>query len=85
MFDRRSAGELKTLDLRLKPRTKNCGVRRIGKTVAHEHCVLILDIHVELADTVVEEFHDLVFFDELPPRLDCRLLFEAARTPPGMF
>jgi hypothetical protein len=49
-------------------RAKNCDVRRIGKAVAHEHRVFILDVHVELADVVVEELHDLVFLDELSAR-----------------
>src|SRR5262249_44556753 len=63
-----SAGELEPLGLRLEARAEDRGVERIRKAIAHEGGVLVLDIHVELADVVHQEIHDGAVVRELPAR-----------------
>src|ERR1700728_3373897 len=58
----------KPLRLRLEARAENLGVERVGKTIAHEGGVIVLDIHVEFLDVGDEEIQDRAVVGELLPR-----------------
>jgi hypothetical protein len=65
---RPSARELKAFGFRLEARAKNLGIERILEAVADERRIVVLHIHVELADIPDEEVHDLAVVGELTPR-----------------
>src|SRR5262245_22614321 len=65
---RELTGELQPLGLGFEPRAENSGIEWIGETVADECRVLVLHVHVELADVVHQEIHDRAVVRELPAR-----------------
>src|SRR4029079_9222500 len=74
------------LRLRLEARAEDFRIERVLEAIAHERGVIVLDIHVELADIPDEKAQDLAVVGELPAReshLIRALLVELAQ--PGAF
>src|SRR5580658_7011020 len=55
---RNSSREPEALDLRLETGAKNLGVERILEAVAHERCVVVFNIHVEVAHMGEQEIQN---------------------------
>jgi len=58
-LDHSSACQFESFNLGSEASLENFGVERILKAEAHEDRVVVLDVHVELADILAEEFHNL--------------------------
>ncbi len=62
----RSPCQLESFDFRLEPCPKNFSVERILKTIADEHRIIIFNVHIEFADVIEEEVHNLAVIGNRP-------------------